>query len=113
MYIQFSHYDGSNPYVTKNNAELFRMIKDFQLDQVENNSFKIIDKAQYWTAHPGRKLTAYEKGRAALRDFAQIWQGAFHMFNYSWGDLCGWYGFFEEYGKKYGLLREFRENGVI
>lgn len=112
MYIHFSYYDGSNPYIAMHGAELFRMVKKYQLDQVAENAFKVVDTVHYWTVHTGRKLTSYEKAQAALRDFAQIWQGSAYMFNYSWGELCDWAGFFEEYGRKYGLLREFRENGI-
>ena len=112
MFIHFTFNNGSNPYIVKNNAELFRMVKKYIMDQTDSNSFYIYGEISYYMIHTGRKLTAREKGRAALRDFAQQWQASFGYFSYSWSDLCDWIGFFEEYGRKYGLLREFRENGI-
>ena len=36
-----------------------------------------------------------------------------HHAAYSWDDLASWGDFFTETGKRFGLLREFRENGII
>ena len=30
----------------------------------------------------------------------------------SWGELSAWAYYFEKLGRRYGLLREFRENGI-
>lgn len=112
MYTHFTFADGSNPYIATSSAKLFDMIKKYDMDQTGENSFEVFAPIVFYTVHTGRKMSAYTKAQAALRDFAQRWQGAAHMFCYSWGELCDWAGFFEEYGKKYGLLREFRESGL-
>lgn len=39
----------------------------------------------------------------------QIWAAENPM---SWGELFEWQQHFENLGKRYGLLKEFRENGV-
>ena len=40
-----------------------------------------------------------------------IWGGEFQAWSY--GELATIQSFFEEYGRKYGLFKEFRENGII
>lgn len=47
------------------------------------------------------------------RAIAQQWQADFANFNYSYSELAEWQNFFEEYGKKYGLIKEFKENAII
>lgn len=39
----------------------------------------------------------------------QIWAAENPM---SWGELFAWEQHFEKLGKRYGLLKEFRENGI-
>ena len=34
------------------------------------------------------------------------------MKNNYWSDLATWGEFFAKYGKRYGLMREFHENGI-
>jgi hypothetical protein len=60
-----------------------------------------------------KSLTPYEQRKALARDLAIEWQ-------YHWGEMpfdvwedCKCRTFFENVGKRYGLLREFRENGII
>ena len=110
MYIQFIYKDGSNPYITTTTKNLFNMICKYELNQIGAYDFKVIWK------RPKYKKT-YEAIQGVLRDFAINWQQDFRYFGekgfYSWGDVAFWGSFFEEYGKKYGLLREFRDNGII
>ena len=53
----------------------------------------------------------YKKGQA--REKAIQWQREFNEYNYSWGELYEYGIYFEKLGKRYGLLKEFRENGII
>ena len=55
----------------------------------------------------------YEGKKLVLRAVAVDWQSDFERFAYSWGDLADWQSFFEELGKEYGLITEFKENGII
>ena len=55
----------------------------------------------------------YQKNKEKARELAVIWQLQFNDNNYSYEEIADWQFFFEEIGRKYGLLREFRENGVI
>lgn len=55
----------------------------------------------------------YALRKADVRDEAIQWQADFCNHNYSYGELAYWGDHFERLGKRYGLLREFRENGII
>lgn len=106
MWIQFNYKDGSNPYITTNTKNLFNMILKYHLEQVDADGFEVIERRK-----PYKKT--YESIKGVLVDFAIDWQRAFSELVYDWGAVAFWGSFFEEYGKKYGLLREFRENGII
>ena len=51
--------------------------------------------------------------KEALRLEAIYWQIQTAEKSYSYNDVFEWQCYFEKMGKRYGLLREFRENGVI
>lgn len=54
----------------------------------------------------------YKERQGNLRDLAIDIQLA-NDGGISWGECVDMYSFFEEQGRRYGLLREFRENGVL
>lgn len=110
MYINFTFADGSNPYICTSNKKLWDMINRYCVDQTGETSFCVLGHGEVLTL--GKRLSAYQKKQAVLRDFAIEWQYRFADFCYSWGELADWQDFFCEYGKKYGLLREFRENAI-
>ena len=58
------------------------------------------------------KLTYSEK-KAKLREEAISWQLDFSNHNYSQGELAEKLAYFEKEGKKFGLIKEFKENGII
>ena len=58
------------------------------------------------------KLTYREK-QAKLREQAIEWQGSFSDNNYSYGEIAEKQAYFEKEGRKYGLIKEFRENGIL
>ena len=106
MYIHFKYKNGSNPYISTTDGTLFKMICKYHLEREFDTGFIVHEKRE-----PYKK--SYKNLQNILREFAIDWQSDFPRFTYSWGSLADWGGFFEEYGKKYGLLREFRENGII
>ena len=57
-------------------------------------------------------LTNYQKRKESARQEAIEWQLDFENHNYSWGELFEWAEHFEKLGRRYGLLEEFRENGI-
>ncbi len=58
-------------------------------------------------------MNKYQRAKARARDKAVEWQINFCEQNYSYMDLWYWGDYFERLGRKYGLLTEFRENGII
>lgn len=55
----------------------------------------------------------YYQKQARARDLAIEWQYNFANQKRSWWYCIEWRARFERIGKKYGLLREFRENCII
>lgn len=55
----------------------------------------------------------YQKRKESARQEAIEWQLDFENHNYSWGELFGWAEYFEKLGRRYGLLEEFREEGIL
>ena len=58
-------------------------------------------------------MNNYQKAKARARDKAIEWQYDFHNHDYSYGELVYWQEYFERLAKRYGLVEEFRENGII
>lgn len=56
--------------------------------------------------------TIYAERKAAAEQEAIEWLSDFANHNYSYDELAEWADYFRKLGKKYGLLREFRENGI-
>ena len=54
----------------------------------------------------------YAIRKADVRQEAIDWQADFCNHNYSYGELAYWGDHFEKLGKRYGLLREFRAEGI-
>lgn len=58
-------------------------------------------------------MNTYQKNKARVRSMAVEYQNSFCDKNYSYGELAYWQDYFERMAKKYGLVGEFRENGII
>ena len=54
----------------------------------------------------------YEEKQESLRNLAIEYQLEFAPLSWSYGELTEITNYFYENGKRYGLLREFRENGI-
>lgn len=111
MYAQFIFKDGSNPYITRTNKEFFRMMKKYDPQQISRRTFECYAEANHTDCRNPR-ISNYEKNKEAVRTIAINWQYDFEYQNYSYGDLSEWQDFFTEYGRKYGLLKEFHENAI-
>jgi hypothetical protein len=57
-------------------------------------------------------MSKYQKAKEKARNEAIEWQLDFCNHNYSYGELFEFQNYFEKLGKRYGLLREFRENCI-
>lgn len=61
-----------------------------------------------------RKLTPYEKKKERARQWAIDWQVALDSeVQHSWQWCIEWAERFEKIARKYGLLREFKKNGIL
>lgn len=58
-------------------------------------------------------MTQYQKRKADARQEAMDWLNDSADHNYSYGELFELQVRFEELGRRFGLLSEFRENGII
>lgn len=58
-------------------------------------------------------MNTYQKRKNAARQKVIEWQVDFGNYNYSYGELAEWSNYFEKLGKRYGLTKEFKENGII
>lgn len=107
----FDFADGSNPYGVWGNRldEFFRMIAAWQPTIKGNRSYHCPKEPTpaYYSKQP------YQFYKNALSEFAKEWQRTFEIYDYDTADLAWWGNFFTIYGKKYGLLTEFRTNGII
>lgn len=57
-------------------------------------------------------VKTYQQCKEEAREQAIEWQREFENQNYSWSELADWAVHFERLGKRYGLLKEFKENGI-
>lgn len=58
-------------------------------------------------------MNEYQKAKQRARDKAVEWQTNFCEQNYSWGELAHYTEYFNRIARSYGLVTEFRENGII
>jgi hypothetical protein len=58
-------------------------------------------------------MSKYAEHKTAARERAIQWQSEFDKHNYSWGELAEWSDYFTKLAKRYGLVEEFKENGII
>ena len=62
----------------------------------------------------GYLMVVYARSKSELVEQAKDFQLLFgNGVALSWGDLAYFSNYFETLGKRYGLLKEFRENGII
>ena len=57
-------------------------------------------------------MKTYQENKSRVREMAIDWQIEASENDYSYGELSYFGEIFRKLGKRYGLLREFRENGI-
>lgn len=55
----------------------------------------------------------YERGKAAARQRAIDWQHDQSRRAMSWAEVAEWQGHFLKLARRFGLVREFKENGIL
>ena len=58
-------------------------------------------------------MNTYQRRKDAARAQAIQWQADFPDRSPSWGEIAAQQRQLEQLARRYGLLREFRENGII
>ena len=58
-------------------------------------------------------MNKYQKGKENTRNEAIDWQADFANHSYSYGELFYFLDYFETKARRYGLVKEFKENGII
>lgn len=61
----------------------------------------------------GFYILTYSEKKERLREEAVRWQLDYSRNCLSYGELAEKQAYFEKEGKKYGLVKEFKENGII
>lgn len=108
MYVLFKYRDGSNPYIATTYNKVFDMLKKYEYKQIDTDTFMIYGKAKR-----NFKNSCYDYKKATIEDIAKQWQYDFYKFNYFTSELIDWQSFFYKFGKRFGLLSDFRENGIL
>ena len=55
----------------------------------------------------------YQEKKADVREKAIDFQQVFSECDFSYSEIIEYQNYFQKQGKRYGLLKEFRENGII
>lgn len=58
-------------------------------------------------------MNNYQRAKEIARNKAIEWQRDFGNHNYSYSELVDWQDYFWKLGMRYGLVKEFVENGII
>lgn len=58
-------------------------------------------------------MSRYARAKENARQKAMDWQTDYYNNNYSYGELIAFAEYFTRLAKRYGLMTEFRENGII
>lgn len=58
-------------------------------------------------------MNKYQTEKARARDKAVEWQRGFCDHDYSYGELAYYCEYFSRLARRYGLVKEFKENGII
>lgn len=58
-------------------------------------------------------MNTYQRGKNAAREQAIAWQADFSDRSPSWGEITAEQRQLEQLARRYGLVREFRENGIL
>lgn len=59
------------------------------------------------------KLNSYRFKQFELRDRAIVWQQQADKKNYSYFELMDWEQYWKKQAKRYGLIKVFKEDGII
>ena len=106
IHIKFT--DGSNPYILTNESHLYKWLYKYNLELT-----KIADSAILLvTATETTKRKKYQQAKEAARLFAIDAQNEISENNFSYGEIAEISDILHQLGKRFGLVREFKENRI-
>ena len=105
IHIKFT--DGSNPYILTDESQLFKWFYNYVL---ELN--KIAEGAIFVTATETTSRKTYQEAKEAVRLFAIDAQNIISESNFSYGEIADFSDILHALGRRFGLVREFRENCI-
>ena len=110
--MKYFSYQGKQTRELSDNEAITALFNEIctceDYDIIDNNNIMFVK----YPEPVMKKLTSYKLRKEALCEFAKEWQRSQAGITSSYDDLSWWSSFFEKYGKKYGLLTEFRANGI-
>ena len=105
IHIKFT--DGSNPYILTDESQLYKWLYNYDLDLN-----KIAEGAFFVTATETTSRKTYQQAKEAARLFAIDTQNIISESNFSYGEIVDISDTLYSLGKRFGLVREFRENCI-
>ena len=105
--IHFKFTNGSNPYILTNESILFKWFYNYVL---ELN--KIDEGAIFVTATETTSRKTYQQAKANARLFAIDTQNIISESNFSYGEIADISDTLHAFGRRFGLVREFKENCI-
>lgn len=77
--------------------------------------FQNVTSCRYFikTGKGGQTMNTYQRRKEQARQKAIAWQNDFGNKAHTGWDLVDAYAYFERLAQRFGLVREFRENGII
>lgn len=115
MYAWIEFEDGSNPYISMGNDNFQKWAEHWDLELVGFSPAHFIARRRK-RENIGDFLTVpndYHARKAFWRDWIIVFSDESVNFSESWSDVVEWTDFAEFIARKYGLVREFRENGIL
>ena len=105
IHVKFT--DGSNPYILTNESLLFKWFYNYVLELT-----KIDEGAIFVTATETTSRKTYQQAKEAARLFAIDTQNIISESNFSYGEIDDISDTLHALGRRFGLVREFKENCI-
>lgn len=107
-HIEFA--DHSNPYISFSGEDIHKWLKYYELEPVTHAA--PYDYVGFVATFRRSKLRTYSDMKDAARNLAIDWQSDVASVTMSYQTLADWQQVFSDLGRRYGLMREFRDNGI-
>ena len=107
MWRHIEFKNGANAYISMTDDNFAKCVFAYNLE-----AEKISPGVSYFTAGGYNPAKTYTERKNRLEDLAIEYSHAAGNGCESWEDVAEWQAFFRYYGRRYGLMRVFRENAI-